>query len=220
MASEGRLSIPYLPKSSVTCRLILQLIIVVKGGNVELKAKDMLFVAAVALVVLNGCARGAARYSAAVENNVLLRSIGNNTINVGEFTSDNPKRSITCRPAEEVVLPDNDTFESYIKKAFLSELKLAGIYNKNSKITVNGLLKKIDLVDRYGFNTVGKWTISMEFSAIGKEPFSVTKEYNYDPFFTSDVACMQAANLLVPAVQDFLQMVFMEDRFKLMLRGD
>lgn len=187
-----------------------------------LRTKMILTTTAIGFVLLSGCARGAARYSVSVDNNVLLRNIANGhiTVKVGEFTAETPQNSIMCRPTEKVVLPDNDTFDSYIKKAFLSELKLAGIYNENSKVVINGHLRKVELIDKFGFNSVGKWTIAMEFSAIGKEAFTVTKEYKYDPFFTSDVACIQAANLLVPAVQDFLNTVFADSKFQLMLQNN
>ena len=64
-----------------------------------------------------------------------LRDYKELKLDVSNFTATKAgESSILCRLAETVSTPKGESFEEYIKDALISELKMAGTYDKNSTL--------------------------------------------------------------------------------------
>ena len=110
------------------------------------------------LVALLGCVGcftyAASRYAVSVDNVSALRALGKPQINVGPFTATPPgRREITCRAVGPIKTPDGDTFEDYVRKAFVDDLRLAESFSATGPVTLTANLETIDFTSTSG----GSW---------------------------------------------------------------
>ena len=90
-----------------------------------------------AVVLLSGCAYNASPYGASVKNVESIKFLNMKPVAVAKFESSKPGlASITCRAAGPVTV--SPSFESYIEKAFIDELKLAGVYDPAYPMIISG----------------------------------------------------------------------------------
>src|SRR5229473_2854049 len=99
------------------------------------------------LFALTGCSStfAVSRYSISVEHVTALRTMKGAQINVGKFDAKpTDASSITCRVGAQIQTPDREGFSQYVRKAFISELKLAEVYSATAPVTLNGMLDHVD----------------------------------------------------------------------------
>jgi len=160
--------------------------------------------------LLSGCAYNASPYGASVKNVESIRSTNIKPVAVAKFQSAKPGlSSITCRAAGPVTVSPN--FESYIEKAFIDELKLAGAYNPNSNITLSGKLEEIDFSS--GMSD-GKWAFTLVVSNARNESFTTKSTFGFSGSFAADKACQEVAQAFSPAVQKLIEDVIQDPMFK------
>ena len=97
----------------------------------------LLVVSSVALATLlfTGCGIKTSEYNVSADNVSTLRDYKELKLDVGNFTATNVgESSVMCRLAETISTPKGEPFSEYIKEALLSELKMAGVYDKNSDL--------------------------------------------------------------------------------------
>ena len=155
----------------------------------------------ISLAVLVGCSTFAGhRYSISADNVIALRNLKGHKINVGTFSSSKPNLTvIVCRGFGPIKTPDGETFEYYIRKALIDELKMASIYSPNSRVTLRGHLNNID------FSSVsGGWDISLTIKSSNGKIVTVEEHYVFTSSYYGETACAQTAQALMPAVQDLL----------------
>jgi hypothetical protein len=180
--------------------------------NHPMKSSIMkIFVVTVALT-LTGCGYTINQYGASVENVMVIKNSGAKPASVASFTSYQPgMSSIFCRGAGPVETADNSSFEAYIQKAFVDELKLAGLYDPASRIILQGKVENIDYQSNVGD---GKWFISLTISSNKNSGYTVSSTYNFSTNWVADKACQQVAQAFVPAVQQLILKTFSDPRFK------
>lgn len=157
--------------------------------------------AGLAIVVLSGCSTYATnRYSISADNVVALKNYRSNEVGVGSFTASKPgQTSIMCRGVGPIKTPDGETFESFVRKALISEMKIAEAYSNEGKVTLSGNLDKID------FNSnSGNWDLSLTVSSSNGESLTISDQYKYSTSFYGETACNQTAQALMPAVQNVI----------------
>ena len=156
----------------------------------------------ISLAVLVGCSTFAGhRYSISADNVTALRNLKGHKINVGPFSSSKPNlRVIVCRAFGPIKTPDGETFEYYIRKALIDELKMASVYSPNSRVTLTGHLNNIDLTS---FGS-GGWDISLTIKSSNGKIVTVEEHYVFTTSFIGETACDQTAQALMPAVQNLL----------------
>ena len=166
--------------------------------------------------IFSGCTAAVNRYGASVENVELLRSMqGTSKVKVNAFTSDKLHKSINCRGTITINTPDGKPFEEFIRDAFISELKLAGIYANDSTIAINGHFEKLDASSVTGN---AKWMFKIIISAEGRESFSVDSEYPFSASFLGDRACQEVPQAFGPAVQQLINDIVNHPKFSAMIR--
>jgi hypothetical protein len=110
------------------------------------------------VTMLTGCSTYAAsRYSISADNVRTLREYRGQTVNVGAFTAAESETEIMCRGVGPIKTPDGESFELFVRKAFIDELTIAEVFSPNAPITLTGRLDGIDgsqahqlLIERHG----------------------------------------------------------------------
>jgi hypothetical protein len=158
--------------------------------------------------LVSGCAYNTSRYGASIRNVEIIKSNNINAVNVAQFKSTKPGlTSITCRAAGPIaVMP---SFEGYIESAFIDELKLAGVYDPASRITLTGMLEEVDF-DSMDAN----WTFTLIVSNNQNESFTTKSRFRFSGSFVADKACQEVAQAFGPAVQQLIGDVIQNPRFK------
>ena len=157
-----------------------------------------------------GCAFNVAQYGASVNNVESIRSAGIKPVSVSAFNSLEPeKSSINCRAAGPVSV--KPTFASYIEKAFIDELKLAGAYDPMSNLVIKGTLEEIDFSSGI---TDGKWLFTLSLTNSRGESYTTKSIYNFSGSFIADRACQETAQAFAPAVQKLVQDMVANSQFK------
>ena len=165
-------------------------------------------------LLLTGCAYNASPYGASVGNVESIRSVGIQPVAVGRFEASKPGvASITCRAAGPVTV--SPSFEAYIEKAFIDELKLAGVYDPNSKMILSGKLEEIDFSSGI---TDGKWMFTVTVGNARDERFTTQSTFGFSGSFVADKACHEVAQAFGPAVQKLIADVVRDPKFKQIAR--
>jgi hypothetical protein len=164
----------------------------------------------VAAALMSGCAYNASQYGASVRNVEAIKASNIKPVAVVQFTSTKPGLSqITCRAAGPVTV--TPSFESYIEKAFIDELRLAGAYNPASNLTLSGRLEDIDFSS--GMSD-GNWTFTLTVANNRNESFTTKSTFGFSGSFVADKACQEVAQAFGPAVQKLIEDVVQNPRFK------
>lgn len=170
----------------------------------------LLPVAVLAVSVFSGCAYNATPYGASVRNVESLKSLSMKPVSVARFQSSKPGlASITCRAAGPVTV--SPSFEDYIEKALIDELKLASAYDSGSKLVLSGKLEEIDFSSGI---TDGKWMFTMTLSNARNESYTLSSTYGFSGSFVADKACQETAQAFGPAVQKLIEDIVRHPRFK------
>lgn len=165
---------------------------------------------AAAALIMSGCAYNASQYGASVQNVEAIKAVRIRPVAVAPFKSAKPGlSSITCRAAGPVTV--TPSFESYIEKAFIDELKLAGAYNPASNLTLTGMLEEVDFSSGM---TDGNWTFKLMVTNHRNESFSTSSKFDFSGSFVADKACQEVAQAFGPAVQKLIQDVVQNPKFK------
>lgn len=165
---------------------------------------------ATAAALVSGCAYNTTQYGASVQNVEAIKAVNIRPVAVAPFTSAKPGlASITCRAAGPVTV--SPSFESYIERAFIDELKLAGAYNPNSPLRLSG---RLDEVDFSSGMTDGNWSFSLTVANARNESFTTASRFGFSGSFVADKACQEVAQAFGPAVQKLIQDVVRDPRFK------
>jgi hypothetical protein len=160
--------------------------------------------------LISGCAYNASQYGASVRNVESIKANNIKPIAVAQFQSAKPGlASITCRAAGPVTV--TPSFESYIEKAFIDELKLAGAYNPASNLTLSGRLEDVDFSS--GMSD-GNWAFTLTVSNSRNESFTTKSRFGFSGSFVADKACQEVAQAFGPAVQKLIEDVVQNPKFK------
>lgn len=172
--------------------------------------------AAAMLLVTSGCSTYSVnRYAVSVDNITSIKNIAGSNVNIGDFTSaGESKTSIMCRGVGPIKTPDGQSFEGFIRKAFVDELKMAGTFDSNAPITLSGTLDGIDFS-----SSSGHWNIAMTINSSNGESISVNERYSYTSSFYGETACNQTAQALMPAVQNLIGKIVQNEKFPKLLSG-
>jgi len=162
------------------------------------------------VAILSGCAYNVSPYGASVKNVESIKSNNIKPVAVARFQSaKSGLASITCRAAGPVTV--TPSFEHYIEKAFIDELKLAGAYDPNSSIILSGKLEEVDFSSGI---TDGQWLFTLVVSNVRNENFTTKSTFGFSGSFVADKACQETAQAFGPAVQKLVEDVVRDPKFK------
>jgi hypothetical protein len=176
--------------------------------------KKLLLLSAFASI-LTGCQTfNAQMYGVSTDTNYAVKSLKvNETISVGEFSLSKPVDA-TCRAVGPISLPNNLTFESYIKKAFEDELKVGGAYAYQSpKVVLNGRINRLDMSSSKGLMR-GYWDIDVTVESSNGQSITASEYYEFESGFEGNSACQNTANALMPTVQNLIGKIIKSPKFR------
>jgi hypothetical protein len=162
------------------------------------------------LVVLSGCSSyTVAKYGISPDNATALRAVGPQPVNVGEFRATKAgRKDIMCRGVGPIKAPDGGTFEDYVRKALIDELRVAGSFAESAPVTLTGNLDEVD------FNSnSGKWTLGLTLTSSTGRSLNVVENYAYDTSFVGEKACALTGQAFGPAVQSLIGKVVKSPEF-------
>jgi hypothetical protein len=157
-----------------------------------------------------GCAFNVSPYGASVNNVESIKLAGIKPVSVAPFLAAEPgKSSINCRAAGPVTV--TPSFSTYIEKALIDELKLAGAYDSKSELILKGKLEEIDFSSGI---TDGKWIFTITLSNSRGESFTTNSIFGFSGSFVADRACQETAQAFAPAVQKLVQDIVSNPQFR------
>lgn len=156
----------------------------------------------------------APRYSASADNLNTLRATKASMVSVGKFEG-SQTTPLVCRGGQDIIAPDNLTYEAYLQKALQDEIKVAGIYGVGG-VTLTGSLDSIDF-DSYSGKSGGSWNIAATIKSSNGRSTSKSVNYIFVTGFEGASACKNVADALSPAIQDLLSKFFTDDKFPALL---
>ncbi|NMH61422.1 hypothetical protein [Alteromonas ponticola] len=164
----------------------------------------------VAVLALTGCSTYSVnRYAVSVDNNSSLKSIEGANVFVGDFTAaEKSLTSIMCRGVGPIKTPDGRSFEMFIQKAFVDELKMANVYQADAPVVLTGVLDSIDFS-----SASGQWNLALTINSNNGNSLSVSENYEFTSSFYGETACNQTAQALMPAVQNLIGKIVSNQSF-------
>jgi hypothetical protein len=180
-------------------------------GVVKMKNRLATFTLLSVITLTTGCAITTDRYQATADNQQRIKDL-NIKMNVGKFEAKNTDYKIMCRLANNVELPDGKSFQSYIENALIEELKMAGMYSKQSNITINGYLNDTDVSSGM---TDAHWTFNLTVSNNKSEKFTIVHKRDYSASFIGGIACgNDMPKSLMPTVQELIREIINHPQFE------
>jgi len=154
------------------------------------------------------------RYRISLDNVTTLRALGDNKINVGDFTSYKPgSKEILCRGVGRIKTPDGNTYADFIKEALIDELQFADLYYFGASVTLTGNLDSIDF-SSYS----GKWDIALTVNSSNGESISVSETYSFKSSWDGWAACLLTGDAFVPAVQNLIAKLVGNPKFPYLIK--
>lgn len=111
-------------------------------------------------------------------------------------------------------LPDGETFQEFVRKALVDELKIAELYAAASRVVLTGRLDAID----FQSGADATWRIKVTLSSSNGKRLSIAEEYGYKSSYYGETACNQTAHGLMPAVQNVVSKVVRHPDFPSLMR--
>lgn len=162
-------------------------------------------------LLFTGCGIKTNEYNVSADNVQKLRSYDNLKIDVSTFTATNKdESSVMCRLAETISTPQGEPFSDYIKEAFVSELKMAGIYDNNADLKISGNLNKI-----YGSSMLGNayWEIDVTISSSNGKSLKVNTKRDYPSTYLATTACSNMGTSFAPTIKQLIGEIINHEDF-------
>jgi len=167
-----------------------------------------------AAIISTGCSYNVSKYGVSIENVNKLKKL-DSKLNIEKFTSNTAgQSSIGCRAAGPVNTLNNQPFEEYITNAIITELKLAGKYDKKAKISLKGHLEMIDFNSNLG---TANWLFTLKLTSSNSKSIVINSKYEFPGSFVADRACAEVAQAFSPAVQNLINDIISNPKFKTLL---
>ena len=171
------------------------------------------------LTLFVGCASKVPNYANSPQNIRAIKEISSEekvTVNIATFTSKNPgEAKVVCRLAYPVGAPDGMTFAKYIEDALTLELEVGNLYDPKSSVTLSGYIE-----DLYGSTTISNayWDLKVKISSSNGKSIDIASRYDYESSFTAMSACSEMQRSYMPAVQQLVNKIVTDARFKGLLK--
>jgi hypothetical protein len=181
-----------------------------------MRRRDVTLALLVPMIALAGCSTYVAdRYVASADTGQALRAYqGKATVAVGPFAAAVPnQREMKCREKGHFTTPDGETFEEFVRQAFVSELTKADLYAPGAPVTLTGRLLTLDFSQGVAN---ASWTFRFELRSTNKQWVTVLERYPIAGGADPD-ACRQTARALMPAVQHLLAKIVRHPSFPRLL---
>jgi len=171
-------------------------------------------IAVLALFMLAGCETFSFhQYSLSKRNIETIKKTmaagGVSSLAVGEFTAAAPGRTeLSCGMNGQIKTPQQDSFEHYIREAFIEELRKANAYSLDQIEAGRVITGYLDNIKLNSDN--GSWDIKLIIHFKSGESFTVLESYEFN-----GMSCEQSTAAFIPAVQDLIYNIITHPVFRM-----
>ena len=96
------------------------------------------------------------------------------------------------------------TFEAYMQKALVDELKFGDAYSDTSpRLTLTGKVENLNFSSSRGL-TGGTWDSALQLQSSNGKSMRAVEHYEFESGFVADTACKQTAQAFTPTVQNLI----------------
>ena len=155
------------------------------------------------------------RYLVSADTAQALRPYrGTRTVAVGPFVATVPnQREMKCRKKGTFTTPDGETFEEFVRQAFVSELTNADLHAPGAPVTLTGRLLTIDFSQGVAD---ASWTFQFELRSSNGQWVTVLERYPIEGG-ADPSACRETARALMPALQHLVAKIVRHPGFPRLL---
>jgi hypothetical protein len=177
-------------------------------------------VAVSSLLLFSGCANKVPNYASSPQNIRAVKNLHKEeqaTVSIAGFKAKNEGESkVMCRLATPVGTPDGMTFAKYVEDALAVELEMGDIIDPKSKVIISGNLENV-----YGSTVLGNayWEHTLKLTSTNGKSMEVMSRYDYESSFTAYSACSEMQRSYLPAVQELVNKIITDPRFKELIKG-
>ena len=167
-----------------------------------------------AIASLTGCSStySAPPYSVTANRFADMQDLAHATahgVRVGRFQAEHGDVSVPCRFGGAIDTPAG-TFSAYLRDAIVSELRTAGIYSDAAPVTLTGVVEDVGLTSMER----GQWTMVLTVYSSNGTSVQILERHDFTTSAVGSAACAQAADELVPAVQDLVAKLVHDPKFE------
>lgn len=153
-------------------------------------------------------------YSVSEDNAMAIKRFGGGNIGVGPFTNTAVFDNDCGITAGSIVMPDKMSYEDYIRKGLVDELKNAGMFDEAApKITLSGTVEELSLFSRRSVYT-STWKIGLRVTSSNGQSVYVTEHYDFDAGAGSAADCQIVADSYMLLAQKILGKFINAPEFK------
>lgn len=120
-----------------------------------------------------------------------------------------------CRAVGPIKTPDGETYAEYVRKALISELIIADIYDADGPIELTGKITKLDF-DSAG----GTWSVGLNLESSNGKSLAIQETYKYQTSFYGETACNQTAQAGLGAIQETIKAAVMHKDFRALIAAN
>ena len=163
-----------------------------------------------------GCSSIPPKYSISEDVSVTLNNLRaiKNKISVGQFMTnpDITNESFWCRGQVKIEAPNNTTYSDYIRRAFITELRNAQLYDQNATIILTGNIESLNVS-----SIIGVWDISIQLTSSNGKSIVAKDRVEFSPGIDTIAACDRVANNFMTVTQGVLGKLVNNPNFKELL---
>jgi hypothetical protein len=176
-----------------------------------------LAVTALVALAATGCSTyAAARYSVSAETVSALRAYRPITVAVGPFTAARAgETEMACRAVGPIKMPDGESFEEFVRRAFIAELMMAEIYAVAAPFTLTGHIQRLDFTSGI---TDAAWDLALMLKSSNGKSLVATERYAFKASDGAEAGCRNAAQALMPAIQNVVGKAIRDPAFSDLLK--
>lgn len=161
------------------------------------------FILAASLFILSACGTThlSLPYKSSNETISAFKKLGLDSIEV-ESVSSFVDLDYSCPASTGVIsLPDNITYENYIKKSLIEELAIAEMYdNKTPKIKLKVEVKELEYFLSHN-SLMSVWDVGLKIDSSNGASLKIHEHYLFDAGAYSLWSCKKIADAFMPAIQ-------------------
>jgi hypothetical protein len=160
---------------------------------------------AAAMLFLSACSTAtftSPPYTSSIETTSVLKSLGVANIEIKSVTSSIDIDNTCPSSAKIILLPNNSSFEDYIKSALIEELSAAKIHDREApKVKLQIDIKELEYFLAHSNSLMSVWDIDLKVNSSNGTSLRIHKHYLFDAGAYSLWSCKKIAESYMPAIQ-------------------
>ena len=120
-------------------------------------------------------------------------------------------------PVVAIATPGGESFEEFVRRAFVAELTMAELYGSTAPITPTGHLQRIDFTSGVYFSDAA-WDIALTVKSSNGKSLVATEHYAFKASYGGDAGCQNTAQALMPAIQNVVLKAVRDPAFPALLK--